>query len=298
MSLVGKWFGFGSDADYDAGLRAYEKGAFDEALVKLETALERQPEGLARYYLASTHRKLGEAALDTEDFESAVEHFAAARELYPSYPDLALSHARALRLAERLDEAEAAIAEGLALNPHFGEGRLFEGLLRYERLGEWEGVRAAVTQYPGLEGTLFDEAQQAHAAGDAKGAAERIAEIRPGQVQALEIRLRVADEFARVKRFLEAAAEYRQVLESAPHYADVHCKLGQVLLELGEPEEALQAFEAALERNPRYAEAHAQKGVALRTLGRGKEAKLSFKEALSVNPNHPIARFELGRPAI
>ena len=56
MSLQSKWFGFGLDERYDAGVRAYEQGRFEEAVDALVRCLQSSKDSrtvrLARFYLA------------------------------------------------------------------------------------------------------------------------------------------------------------------------------------------------------------------------------------------------------
>ncbi len=71
-------------------------------------------------------------------------------------------------------------------------------------------------------------------------------------------------------------------------------RLGNLLLETGDVNGALQAFEDALRLNPRSFEARVGKGAALGRLGKFAEAGDILTGALALNPHPARVHYELG----
>ena len=67
-------------------------------------------------------------------------------------------------------------------------------------------------------------------------------------------------------------------------------KYGQALADLGQMDEALNAYSKALSASPDSDEAMVRKGTALESLNRFEEAYELFKKALGINPKSMIAR--------
>lgn len=70
-----------------------------------------------------------------------------------------------------------------------------------------------------------------------------------------------------------------EALATGRAFADAHHLLGLCRSLLGQPDQALAAFEAAVQLNPRYAEALIHRGLVLNQLGRSAEAEESFRRA-------------------
>lgn len=101
-----------------------------------------------------------------------------------------------------------------------------------------------------------------------------------------------------MRRFADAEARFRKVLEIDPVNADASFALARALLmQRGRAEEALQAVSDALGlvyHNPR---GHYLRGAALMRLGRREEAKAAFGTAVAQNPVFPAAHRRLARLA-
>ena len=76
-----------------------------------------------------------------------------------------------------------------------------------------------------------------------------------------------------------ALADFREVLERQPTFADVRHLAGLCLNFLGEPEAALEEFDRALSLNDGYIEAHLSRALTLNDLGRYEEAQEAFHRA-------------------
>ncbi|HEX7118247.1 MAG TPA: tetratricopeptide repeat protein [Longimicrobiales bacterium] len=79
--------------------------------------------------------------------------------------------------------------------------------------------------------------------------------------------------------YVAALADFREVLEQQPAFADIRHLAGLCLNFLGQPEEALREFDRALELNEGYVEAHLNRAITLNELGRYDEAREAFDRA-------------------
>lgn len=302
MSFVSKWFGFGRDERYDRGIRAYESGNFEEAVEELTAAAEGSSDPgatrLARFYLSESLANLGSSALRSEDFAAAVAFFERAIELHPHYPDLHLKVAAAYRGVGERDKQAAALARALQINALYAEAILSQGIFKYEEALYDEAlaeIARAVELEPGLSGNRYDFALECHRNGDTSRALANLQAMSSNDSQDANAHAQVAASFVKQGLFQEAAQEYSRALEIAPRYADLRCRLGQVLMELDFLEPAETELRLALEINPKYADAWANLGITLRRLKRADEAKQCFDQALAFDPHNLIAQAEVLR---
>jgi tetratricopeptide (TPR) repeat protein len=79
--------------------------------------------------------------------------------------------------------------------------------------------------------------------------------------------------------YAAALADFRQVLEERPGFADLWNLTGLCLSFLGRGEEALAEFDRALAINPDYAEAHLNRSIVLHEAGRYGEAQEAMERA-------------------
>jgi predicted O-linked N-acetylglucosamine transferase (SPINDLY family) len=91
-----------------------------------------------------------------------------------------------------------------------------------------------------------------------------------------------------------AIHHFRAALDVDPACADIHCKLGTVLGEMGLLPEAVTALRRAIALRPDNAVAHSHLGEALRSLGDLVGAEAALRVALALQPQYPIAYLSLG----
>mgnify|MGYP000961318604 CR=1 FL=1 len=301
MSFVGKWFGFGRNPHFDNGVRAYEKGAFDVALEQFKICAASEPDAgtreRAKSYQAGCLGKLARASLVSGDSARAVSLLREAVTVRPRFADLLLLLAEA-HLADGNEEAsaESAVA-ALAINPQYANALLFLARLNLKQ-GKGKDamihLEQAVLSDGRLAETPHEDVRDYIISGDLPGALNALREVRVPTARDANELAGQGDEHARQARWADAEEAYRQALEIAPRYADIRCRHGQALLELGELEGAANAFREAIAINSNYSEAYALLGVALKRSGDAEGAKDAFHQALSIDPNHPIAKFESG----
>jgi|SRR5688572_20411895 len=117
---------------------------------------------------------------------------------------------------------------------------------------------------------------------DAIAGYDRALGVRPDYVDAAYNRATVLH---RLKRWDEALAGYERALAMKPDHPDARSNRGAVLGELGRWEEALADIDAALAARPGYAQAHSNKARVLQELGRFDEALENLDRAVTLDPH-------------
>jgi tetratricopeptide (TPR) repeat protein len=103
-------------------------------------------------------------------------------------------------------------------------------------------------------------------------------------------------ELIRLRRYPEAIAALKSLLNRAAGNAWAHAHLGDVSCTvLGDYEAALEHFDRAISLQPRYAWAIAHRGATLERLDRFAEAEADLRLAIELNPRNAWARAMLCR---
>jgi arylsulfatase A-like enzyme/cytochrome c-type biogenesis protein CcmH/NrfG len=100
------------------------------------------------------------------------------------------------------------------------------------------------------------------------------------------------------RRFVEAAALYRKILDDSPTMVDIWLQLSQTLLRIGRTEEAVQSLRRAIELRPESTEALISMAHALLRLGRAEEAARHAELVIPRNAaagRELLARIAIGR---
>ncbi len=302
MSIVGKWFGFGTDDGYDSGVRAFEAGRYQEAADFFETCLAGTKDStlrrLARFFSVQSHAALGLDALEAGDVGKAEIAFRSALDLQPAYPDLHCLYARALAARGDVAGQERELRMAMEINPLYADAALRLGQLAYAR-GDRDAavamVATAVRVGKGVDVEAYRRFADAHQTGAYEEACTILSRLSVQPTPPAMQQAAAAAALVHARRYDDATHAYEAALALEPGYADVRCAYGQALLELDRIDDAVKQFECALAINPKYADAHAYLGVSLRRLGRLAESKDAFRRALACNPDHPIASLERTR---
>src|SRR5689334_13240489 len=88
------------------------------------------------------------------------------------------------------------------------------------------------------------------------------------------------------RQFGGAAPILMQAARLWPTNAEINYHTGSVLLEIGDPEQALRYLDAALALRPRWSDALNNKSAALSRTGRVEEAIEAAEAAVAVAPNY------------
>jgi tetratricopeptide (TPR) repeat protein len=99
-------------------------------------------------------------------------------------------------------------------------------------------------------------------------------------------------------RYVAAAELIGRALRLNPDAPSAHLNLGNALLNLKRPKEALESYDRALAINPNYAVALYNRGNALLNLKRPEEALASYDRALAIKPTYPEALYNRGNTLI
>ena len=302
MGVVGKWFSFGKNENFDEGIRLYQAAEYLPAIGQFKICLSSEPDPStrerARSYMAGAYGKLAKDEVAKQDWSLALDYLDEAVALRPAFADLRMVRAQVFDALRRQEDRKFEIRFSLDLNPRYGLAVLHDGIYKIEH-GEKDAGLARVRESAGCDPTLDSEEYRSALAlleggkiAEGVASLKRVAPVpktKPDEV------VRAADQYAHEERWTEAEEAYRRALEIVPGYADVRCRHGQVLLQLDEVEQAIAEFREAVTINPRYADAYAMLGIAYRRQGEETEAVEAFRAALAADPAHIIAAMEIGR---
>lgn len=94
--------------------------------------------------------------------------------------------------------------------------------------------------------------------------------------------------------FINEETLWTYLLKHAPDYWVAHNNMGNILLQKGRDNEALEQFETARKLNPEMVEVPTNLGVALVMMGRFPEAIKQFQAASGIDPDYSAAHLNLG----
>ena len=97
-----------------------------------------------------------------------------------------------------------------------------------------------------------------------------------------------------LKRPAEALASYDRAIALKSDYAAAHNNRGNALKDLNRPAEALASYDRTIALKPDYAEAHTNRGNALMDLKRPEEALASYDKAIALKPDYAEAHNNRG----
>ena len=134
--------------------------------------------------------------------------------------------------------------------------------------------------------TVFQQALALHQQGrvmEAKLHYELVLQRMPTHFDALHLLGVVALHSRDFERGIELI---RKAIKLNPKFPDAHYNLGNGLMELQRPEDALASHNRAIALRPTYSEAHNSRGFALRQLDRFEEALASYDRAIACKPGY------------
>jgi tetratricopeptide (TPR) repeat protein len=92
----------------------------------------------------------------------------------------------------------------------------------------------------------------------------------------------------------EQIGRLREALRASPNHADMHYRLGLLLKNRGQLEDAAAEFREAVSINPTYMKALVKLGLSLAELDRTDEAIDVLKQAMDVHPEYVDLHYQLG----
>jgi tetratricopeptide (TPR) repeat protein len=100
-----------------------------------------------------------------------------------------------------------------------------------------------------------------------------------------ETKLNVGEELVRMGRPAEAISILQEAVRESPDYAPAHFNLGVAFNDAGRKDEALDEFESAIKSMPNFFDAHAAMALTLLETGRPVGAVEHFREAAHIRPD-------------
>ena len=304
MSMLGRLFGFGRNEHYDKGIRLFDQGSYEEAVVELNQVVRRREgsgsdalvQRLASFYIAEAYANLGTAALHRQEFDRAEDFLGKALAVNPHYADLHFHYGRASRAAGHAVQAISAFENALKINPKFAKAHFFLGLALYEAerpVEAIEQVRAALTLDRGFHTDDIGRAIEAHDAGNYEAAHAIFQRVAETDVDEISLHIKQGTDLYRRGMFDLAADEFRKALALNGNYADIRNHLGIALNATGDYAHAIEEFEQALRINPQYVEARTNLALTLKAAGKGAEATAEFRRVLEQDPANVVATANL-----
>jgi tetratricopeptide (TPR) repeat protein len=98
----------------------------------------------------------------------------------------------------------------------------------------------------------------------------------------------LAAEYRRTRRFRDAEAVYRQLLQQSPDHPDLLCALGVVICDAREDDTGLEFIRRAIAICPDQAEYHSHLGLILAKLKRLDEAVAAHRQSVALNRESPL----------
>ncbi len=256
------------------GTLAAQRGDFAAARDHLEQALKLNPK------LASAHANLGDLRLRAGDSVAAMEFYQRAIEQEPKSP---MSVRIRVRLAQMLaetkpDQALNLLKEALQVEPNAPDA-----------LAELGKVMASM----GLFDQAIDYLKEAYEL-----------KLERGDVMStlgfafLQRASRSPDAAARRQDLLAARMWLNRLIERQPSYRGAHNNLGKVLVQLGDGEQAEQAFRQELTLYPSSLEALTNLGRYLAEQGQLEQARELLVRAFEIDRRQVVLASELGRLAL
>jgi tetratricopeptide (TPR) repeat protein len=242
---------------------ALRDGSVSAAITQLEPMVARAPDG------GELRRILAAAYATDERYELGIEQLTAAVQLNAGDERARLALADAYVAAGQPDTAERVLKQTIDTLPDSGRaqyrlGRLYQS---QSRIPEAIGALSASAAHPILLGrdALY----------------ETIAVLRVSEGE-----------------FAEAIAAYRLELDANPNNALAHRRLGDLYSQAGRLDDSLAEYAAALAIDPRDADTHASRAQTLLRMSRIADAETAARAAVSFNPAHEAARYALGTALI
>lgn len=284
--------------------------AIDDALVALATITHLPPSSERAAAVHDANLIIGQGFLGKGMERDAVRHLDRAVEADERSAVALRCRGQAKRLLDDHEGASVDLERAVALDEGSTEARLERGILRL-RKKEWPGavedftwvIERDATLRPRatyLRGSCFagsgDDASsrrdlEAAIALDVPGSAVALA--KQGPLDTAAQKLRLAKDYADREAFDDAIGTYHDVIATAGDDValgrEARIELGNLHRELGEAQEAVEAFSGAIELAPSDPRALALRGAALRRLSDDARACADFDRAIEIDPAFAMA---------
>ena len=234
--------------DYNRrGIRSYDLGEYENAILSYEKAINLKPDyAIAYYNRGCVNTKLGESERAIADYSKAIE----------LKPDLAEAYNNRGYTYKKIGESEKAIADyskAIELKPDLAEVYNNRGNA-YDRLGESE---KAIADY------------------------SKAIELKPDYANAYNNRGKI---YTGIGESEKAIADYSKAIELKPDYANAYNNRGYTYDGIGESEKAIADYSKAIELKPDYADAYYNRGNVYGSMGESEKAIADYSKVIELNP--------------
>ena len=285
-------------AHYLLGLCLVEVRAFDNAVDAFDAVLRHEPEHLdAAWRRADVLRRGGQLVAALEAYDEVL-----ARD--PDDPRCNAGRGDVLRQMGRLETSLRWFDKALDARPRnvlalSGKAAALNGLSRFEEAhGLWLQALQEAPNHLAIKRGLSACRAGLAAGGQVDARAEGSQLPVPAGPTALSVRRhrsRAREDFDagrrlyKQRRFAEAAAAFRKVLEVEPVHAEAALRLGMALEDDGSFEEAIRAYRLCLSIDPTHSQAATNIGEALRKAEKYTEAVVAYDRALQLRADYLYA---------
>lgn len=260
---------------------AYEEsGLIREAIEHLHKMIDNGAD------FANTRLRLGDLYARIGDDVAAMAHYQQALTLCPDYLEANVKIATQHLRAGRHDDAAKSFSKALEINDRLLSAYVGIGVCQHSQ-GRTEEALASLDMARNVEPNstlLFSEVARMQL----KAAASAEADAYLATESAAPASQHLPDLISR------QIARIRQSIDERPNHADLHYRLGLLLRNRGQIEEAIEAFRQAVEINPCYMKALIKLGLGLKEIGRTDEAIDVFKQATRIEGNYADLHYQLG----
>jgi tetratricopeptide (TPR) repeat protein len=253
-----------------------------------------------RYYTAilkanpnhpDANHNMGVLAVGIGKVETALPFFKTALDTNPNIDQFWISYIDALIKLDRLDEAsevfKTAKTKGVKGN---GFEQLKKRLAELEQDTEVNDTPRGTEEPPDakLQNLINLYTQSQYK--EALHKSSKLVEQFPNSIHLYNIIGAANQNLGQLDEAIEA---YNKALIIKPDFADAFNNMGIALKNLGKPDEAIEAFNKALSTNPDYADAFNNIGVTLQEQGQLDRALEAYNKALSIKPDFAEAHRNL-----
>ena len=281
-----------ADANHNFGLLTVELGLNDEALIFLQTAINRNP-NVTQYWVTFV-----DTLTNAERFDDARSVLKQAQ-LF-GYTDEVFDHLRH-NLDLKQNQSEAQIIVNQIDDANVGFAQIEKSSSEENSLNNLDRVASESFEPK-------DEVSQAEALpqGHIKSLMKLFNQQKFNQVyeETQELAIQYSNSLilwnlmgvaaAELGRLDQAVTAFQKAISINPNSPDIYNNLGNVLNDKGKSKEAIEAYKKALNLKPDYADAHYNMGNALQDQEKLEEAVCFYKKALTLKPDYAEAYYNLG----
>ena len=199
---------------------------------------------------------------------------------------------------QKIHKAVEALAQAVKTDPTNDRAHYYEGMIRYQKLGDSERGEKLLRRAVELNGD--DPDYHYHLGAVLAGLSrDREAIDQFDQAVALkadhaEAHLRRGRSLERLEKYDDAQAAYREAVKSDPRLPEAYNALGMLYFRFEKYAHAAQVLRNAVENVPDFAQNYHDLGLVYQAQKRYDDAVVQFTRSMGLDPGQPAALFNLG----